>query len=61
MEENQSFRLFRKTDIVEIPVSNIGGQKIVYWDDIEEVFPGVQYIQNGKAAVTKLKDSDGKR
>ena len=61
MEETQSFRSSRKADILEIPVSYIGGHNIVYWDDIEQVFPGVQHVQNGKVVVNILKDSDGNR
>ena len=58
MEETQSFRLIGKMDIVEITVGSIGGQNIVYWEDIEQVFPEVKYIQNGKVAVNMLRDSD---
>ena len=61
MEETQSFRSSREMDIVEIPVSYVGGQNIVYWDDINQVFPGVQYVKNGRVAINILKDSDGNR
>lgn len=61
MEETQSFRLIGKMDIVEITASYIGGQNIVYWEDIEQVFPGVKYVRNGKVAVNRLRDSDGIR
>ncbi|KAF9901745.1 hypothetical protein EC991_005754 [Linnemannia zychae] len=61
MEETQSFRLIGRMDIVEILASCVGGQNIIYWDDIEEAFPGVQHIQNGKVVVNRLKDSEGTR
>ncbi|KAF9901733.1 hypothetical protein EC991_005742, partial [Linnemannia zychae] len=61
MEETQSFRLIGREEIVKISVSNVGGQNVVYWDDIQEVFPGVQHVQNGDVAVNKLKDSEGIR
>ncbi|KAK3827008.1 MAG: hypothetical protein J3R72DRAFT_426292 [Linnemannia gamsii] len=46
---------------MKIPVSYVGGQNIVYWEDIEQVFLGVNHIQNGDVVVNKLRDSDGKR
>ncbi|KAF9088923.1 hypothetical protein BGX27_002596, partial [Mortierella sp. AM989] len=61
MDETQSFRLIRTTDIVDITVSHVGGQNIIYWEDIKQVFPGVKYVQNGKVAITMLRDSDGAR
>ncbi|KAF9176758.1 hypothetical protein BGZ50_009716 [Haplosporangium sp. Z 11] len=61
MEETQSFRLIGTTDTVEITVNHVGGQNIVYWEDIEQVFPGVKHTQNGKVAVNMLRDSDGTR
>ncbi|KAG0255402.1 hypothetical protein BGZ95_005767, partial [Linnemannia exigua] len=61
MEETQSFRLNGATDILEITVSCIGGQNIVYWDDIEEVFPAASHVLNGKVVVNRLKDSEGNR
>jgi hypothetical protein len=61
MEQTQSFRLAGTTDILEIPCDQDDGQIVIYWDDLLEIFPGVQYIKNGNAVVKKLKDhgSDG--
>ncbi|KAG0373624.1 hypothetical protein BGX24_011460, partial [Mortierella sp. AD032] len=46
---------------MKIPVNYVGGQNIVYWEDIEQVFTGVHHIQNGDVVVNKLRGSDGKR
>ncbi|KAI8348933.1 hypothetical protein B0O80DRAFT_501642 [Mortierella sp. GBAus27b] len=56
MDPTQSFRLAGTTDILDIPCDQDDGQSVIYWDDILEVFPGVQYIKNGNAVVKKLKD-----
>ncbi|KAI8606157.1 hypothetical protein EDD21DRAFT_349318 [Dissophora ornata] len=58
MEDAQSFRLIAKLDIEDIPLNNVNGQNIVYWEDIQPVFPGVKYVKNGKVAVTMMRDSD---
>ncbi|KAI8596728.1 hypothetical protein EDD21DRAFT_357890 [Dissophora ornata] len=60
MEDTQSFRLIGK-DIVDIPLVNVNGQNIVYWDDIQEVFPGVKYVKNGEVTITKMRDSHENR
>ncbi|KAF9157499.1 hypothetical protein BGX20_003917, partial [Mortierella sp. AD010] len=59
MEETQQFRLIGTTDIMEIPVSHVGEQNIVYWVDIKQVFKDVEYVKNGKVAVNMLKDQIG--
>ncbi|KAF9352117.1 hypothetical protein BGX26_010007 [Mortierella sp. AD094] len=61
MGETQSFRLIGKMDIVEITVDHVGGGNIIYWEDIEQVFPRVQHAQSGKVAINMLRDSDGNR
>jgi hypothetical protein len=58
MEATQSFRLAGGTDIEEIPCCHVNGQTIVYWDDIERVFPGVKNIKNGNVSVILLRDSN---
>ncbi len=47
MEETQSFRLMGTTDIVKIPVQHVDGRAVVYWDSIEQIFPGVKGVKNG--------------
>ncbi|KAF9944889.1 hypothetical protein BGZ72_001859, partial [Mortierella alpina] len=61
MEETQPFRLIGSEDILEILVNSVGGQNFVYWEDIEQVFPGVKHVQKGKVAIIMLRDSDGNR
>jgi len=61
MEEIQHFRLSGTTEIHEIPCNYLDGHNVIYWKDIEVVFPGVQYLKHGNIMVTKLRDSEGKR
>ncbi|KAI8348954.1 hypothetical protein B0O80DRAFT_172878 [Mortierella sp. GBAus27b] len=56
MEPTQSFRLAGTTDILEIPCDQDDGQIVVYWDDILEAFPNVQYIRGGDTLVSAMKD-----
>ncbi|KAF9365053.1 hypothetical protein BGX34_011542 [Mortierella sp. NVP85] len=48
MEETQLFRLAGKTATIKIPCDYVDGQNVVYWEDIEQVFPGVQHVVNGE-------------
>ncbi|KAI8594876.1 hypothetical protein EDD21DRAFT_449062, partial [Dissophora ornata] len=57
MADTQSFRLIGKLDIEDIPLNNVNGQNIVYWEDVQLVFPGVKHVKNGKVAVTMMRDS----
>ncbi|KAG0061825.1 hypothetical protein BGZ89_011139, partial [Linnemannia elongata] len=62
MEETQSFRIAgTTTDIETIDVDNVDGQNIIYWEDIEQVFPGVRHIRNGSTVVKLLRDSNRTR
>ncbi|KAG0046719.1 hypothetical protein BGZ90_008097, partial [Linnemannia elongata] len=61
MEETQSFRIASTTDIETIDVDNVDGQNIIYWEDIEQVFPGVRHIRNGTTVVKLLRDSNRTR
>ncbi|KAF9966229.1 hypothetical protein BGZ70_002923 [Mortierella alpina] len=67
MAETQSFRATDPTarieniDVDNIDVDNIDGQNVVFWEDIEHVFPGVQYVRNGSSAVKFLRDSNRDR
>jgi hypothetical protein len=55
MEANQSFRLSGKTSIVEIPCDHVDGQHIIFWDDIEQAFPGVQVVKSGNVVIKLLR------
>ncbi|KAF9359990.1 hypothetical protein BGX34_008018 [Mortierella sp. NVP85] len=57
----QSFCLVGKSDIEEIRCSLVDGTDVIFWEDIEKVFPGVQYVKNGNVTVSPLKDSSGNR
>ncbi|KAF8923604.1 hypothetical protein BGZ47_004630, partial [Haplosporangium gracile] len=46
MEETKSFRLIGDMDILEILVDCVGGQNVVYWEDID------QHVQKGKVVIT---------
>ncbi|KAG0274110.1 hypothetical protein BGZ96_004491, partial [Linnemannia gamsii] len=61
MEETQSFRLIGIKDIEDIPCDNVDGQIIVYWEDIEQVFPRIKHVKNGKVTVTMMRGPDRKR
>ncbi|KAF9312298.1 hypothetical protein BGZ91_006569, partial [Linnemannia elongata] len=62
MEESQSFRIAGTTsDIENIDVDKINGQNVIYWEDIEQIFPGVQHIRNGSSLVKLLRDSNRTR
>ncbi|KAH7049602.1 hypothetical protein BKA57DRAFT_492290 [Linnemannia elongata] len=61
MEDTQSFRLIESTDIEEITCYHISEQNVVYWEDIEQVFPGVKHVKNDKVTISMLRDSNGVR
>ncbi|KAI8602836.1 hypothetical protein EDD21DRAFT_442529, partial [Dissophora ornata] len=53
MVNTQSFRLIERLE--NIPFVNVDGQNIVYWEEIQLVFPGVIYVKNGNDIVTKMR------
>ncbi|KAF9998830.1 hypothetical protein BGZ80_006988 [Entomortierella chlamydospora] len=57
----QSLRLLGGTEIETIACDRLDEQDIVYWDDIEQVFPGVQYVKNGNHVVGLLRGPDRPR
>ncbi|KAF9356181.1 hypothetical protein BGX34_010071, partial [Mortierella sp. NVP85] len=62
MDEIQFFRLPGKTDIGKIPCDyQPDGQFVIFWDDIEQLFPGVHHVTNRGVLVKMLKDSNGNR
>ncbi|KAF8933520.1 hypothetical protein BGZ47_010838 [Haplosporangium gracile] len=58
MDETQSFRLSGATDVKNIGVDIVNGQNVIYWEDIEQVFPRVGYICNGSSVVKLVRDSN---
>lgn len=61
MTPTQSFRLDEKSPIEEICCSQVGGNNIVFWEDIEQVFPGVQYVKSGNVTISPMRDSNRNR
>ncbi|KAK3833600.1 MAG: hypothetical protein J3R72DRAFT_230870 [Linnemannia gamsii] len=61
MDETQSFRISGTTDIKNIGVDIVNGQNVIYWEDIEQVFPKVGYICNGSSVVKLIRDSNRTR
>ncbi|KAK3817417.1 MAG: hypothetical protein J3Q66DRAFT_369266 [Benniella sp.] len=60
MSANQSFRLAGSSEIVEIQCDKAHGEDVIFWNDIMEVFPEVQYLKKGNVHVRKCKDSNGR-
>ncbi|KAF9350266.1 hypothetical protein BGX34_001315 [Mortierella sp. NVP85] len=61
MEDTQLFRLAGKTAVEKIPCDHVHGLTIVYWEDIERVFPGAKHIKCDGIIVNLLRDSNRKR
>ena len=61
MEDTRSFRLIETTDTVEITINHVDGQNIIYWEDIEQAFPGVKRVRSGKSMIKFLRGSDQQR
>lgn len=54
----QEFRLNGKENTEEILCDFVDGQYVVYWEDIEQVFPEVKQVKNGKVTVTMMRDTN---
>ncbi|KAI8358858.1 hypothetical protein B0O80DRAFT_484924 [Mortierella sp. GBAus27b] len=61
MATTQSFRLAGSTDTEEILCNHVDGQSVVYWEDIEQVFPGIKHVKNGRVTVSLMRDSNRNR
>ncbi|KAF9952951.1 hypothetical protein BGZ72_005794 [Mortierella alpina] len=48
-------------EVEELPCDQIDGQNIIYWEDIEHAFPGVQKVKNGRVVVKMMRDSNRTR
>ncbi|KAG0296443.1 hypothetical protein BGZ98_000967 [Dissophora globulifera] len=53
MEDTQSFRLAGTTEIQKIPIQHIDGQSVVYWESIEQAFPGAKQVKNGNVTIPR--------
>ncbi|KAI9242150.1 MAG: hypothetical protein BYD32DRAFT_457195 [Podila humilis] len=59
MQETQPFGIAGTTsDIKNIDVNNFNEQNVIRWEDIEQIFPGVEHICNGCSVV---RNSNGVR
>jgi len=47
----QSFRLLEKLDIKDIACDHFDEENVVFWENIEQVFPGVKYNANGNTVI----------
>jgi hypothetical protein len=61
MVTTQSFRLLGKSDLKDIICDQVDGENVVFWEDIEQVFPGVKYITNSNTVISMMRDSNRKR
>lgn len=65
MTEYQAFRLAGSIDDavtrIEVIQDEQTGQKLVFWDDIEDQFPGIQSVKDGDIAVSFARDLSRKR
>jgi len=61
MDGTQSFRIFGTSDIKNIDVDIVNGQNVIYWEDIEQVFPKVGHICNCSSVVKLVRDSNRTR
>ncbi|KAF9332583.1 hypothetical protein BGZ91_011643 [Linnemannia elongata] len=60
MEEYQTFRLIGKKEI-KIALDCARGQAVIYWEDVKDFFPDVEYVMNGDVAIRFMRDSNGIR
>ncbi|KAK5827778.1 hypothetical protein F5H01DRAFT_362240 [Linnemannia elongata] len=61
MDETQSFRIAGTSDVKNIDVDIVNGQSVIFWEDIEQVFPRVGHICNGSSVVKLVRDSNRAR
>ncbi|KAK3817431.1 MAG: hypothetical protein J3Q66DRAFT_388025 [Benniella sp.] len=62
MGPTQLFRLDEKSATTEeIRCSQVDGINVIFWEDIEQVFPGVQYVKNGNVTISPMRDSNRNR
>lgn len=60
MEEYQTFRLIGKKEI-KLAVDRARGQAVIYWEDVKDFFPDVEYVMNGDVSIRFMRDSNGIR
>ncbi|KAF9343823.1 hypothetical protein BGX34_006334, partial [Mortierella sp. NVP85] len=61
MDDTQHFRLAGTTSLKKIPYEHVDGQNVIFWEDIKQVFPGVEHIECDGVVANLLRDSNHKR
>ena len=47
--------------IVKIDVHQVRDHNVVFWKDVEIIFPGVRHVQKAHVVITEQKDENGVR
>ena len=61
MEHTQTFRVAGTARTVNINVEQVQGHSVVFWEDIERVFPRVHLVLKGGAVINMLRDENKDR
>ena len=61
MDKTQHFRLAGTNAVKKIPFEHVDEHNVIFWEDIERVFPGVEQVECDGAVVNLLRDSNRKR
>ena len=62
MEKNQAFRVAESANEIEYSaVDHVKGHDVIFWEEIEKVFPRVKLVKLGRVVLSRLKDADGVR
>ncbi|KAG9064010.1 hypothetical protein KI688_004124 [Linnemannia hyalina] len=59
--ELQSFRLIGSKNIEKVRCDQVDGHYIVYWEDIENGFPGVKHVKHDDVIINLMRDSNRQR
>ncbi|KAG0218864.1 hypothetical protein B0O80DRAFT_259384 [Mortierella sp. GBAus27b] len=57
MRVTQLFRLAGSTKTEVLECDLYGDKYVIYWEDIEDVFPGVQYLKDNNTVVKRLRET----
>jgi len=61
MGRNQAFRVIETTTVKYIAVDHVNGHDVIFWEDIERVFPTVNLVQRGCVVINMMRDANGAR
>ncbi|KAF9963562.1 hypothetical protein BGZ70_007336 [Mortierella alpina] len=51
VDRSQAFRVVGTAQVLKIPIQHVNGQNVVYWESIEQVFPGFRCVKKADVAV----------